>query len=157
MADTDKLDRFETEGCSRCGGSGRYSYCQMYGSTCFKCHGAGKVYTKRGAAALALYRGSLMVPAKDMQLGDLLEIDDFFKGKRFFVRVDNIYCDLLNKGMLHISGLHKGESYGLGCFPDNPVRKGWSAEDKKAKLNAALAFQAILGKHGKPLKSKMAA
>ena len=28
--------------CSRCGGSGRYSYCQMYGDRCFGCNGSGK-------------------------------------------------------------------------------------------------------------------
>ncbi len=28
--------------CSRCGGSGRYSYCQMYGDRCFGCSGSGK-------------------------------------------------------------------------------------------------------------------
>jgi hypothetical protein len=27
--------------CSRCGGGGQYSYCQMYGSTCFGCAGQG--------------------------------------------------------------------------------------------------------------------
>ena len=27
------------EVCGRCGGSGRYSYCQMYGDTCFGCSG----------------------------------------------------------------------------------------------------------------------
>lgn len=25
--------------CGRCGGTGHYSYCQMYGTTCFECHG----------------------------------------------------------------------------------------------------------------------
>jgi len=28
--------------CGRCCGSGRYSYCQMYGDTCFGCSGSGK-------------------------------------------------------------------------------------------------------------------
>jgi hypothetical protein len=28
--------------CSRCHGSGNYSYCQRYGTTCFKCGGSGK-------------------------------------------------------------------------------------------------------------------
>lgn len=27
--------------CNRCGGSGSYSYCQMYGTTCFGCGGSG--------------------------------------------------------------------------------------------------------------------
>lgn len=30
------------ETCSRCGGSGRYSWCQMYGDKCFKCAGKGE-------------------------------------------------------------------------------------------------------------------
>lgn len=29
--------------CSRCGGSGEYSFCQMHGTTCFKCGGSGYV------------------------------------------------------------------------------------------------------------------
>jgi len=29
--------------CNRCGGSGSYSYCQMYGTKCFGCAGAGMV------------------------------------------------------------------------------------------------------------------
>lgn len=32
--------------CSRCGGSGHYSRCQMYGTTCFGCAGKGDVATK---------------------------------------------------------------------------------------------------------------
>jgi hypothetical protein len=44
-------DTFETKTCSRCYGSGKYSYCQMYGDTCFKCHGKGKVYTARALKA----------------------------------------------------------------------------------------------------------
>jgi DnaJ-class molecular chaperone len=42
---------FEHVTCSRCGGSGHYSFNLMYGTVCFKCHGRGWCYTKRGAAA----------------------------------------------------------------------------------------------------------
>lgn len=31
-----------TKECERCGGCGHYSYCQMYGTTCFGCGGSGK-------------------------------------------------------------------------------------------------------------------
>lgn len=44
---------YETTHCGRCGGSGRYSYCQMYGDTCFKCGGSGKALSRKGAAARA--------------------------------------------------------------------------------------------------------
>lgn len=42
---------FETTECSRCGGCGRYSWCQRYGDTCFKCGGTGRQLSRRGAAA----------------------------------------------------------------------------------------------------------
>lgn len=44
--------RYETQPCSRCGGCGEYSYCQMYGTTCFKCHGSGLQYTTAGRRAM---------------------------------------------------------------------------------------------------------
>lgn len=31
--------------CGRCGGSGSYSYCEMYGTTCFGCGGSGQQLT----------------------------------------------------------------------------------------------------------------
>lgn len=37
-----KIPVIATRPCSRCGGSGHYSYCQMYGTRCFKCGGSGK-------------------------------------------------------------------------------------------------------------------
>lgn len=39
--------------CTRCGGGGHYSYNQMYGTTCFKCHGSGYQDTKPTKALLA--------------------------------------------------------------------------------------------------------
>ena len=43
--------RFETGPCHRCGGSGRHSYCTMYGDKCFGCNGNGHVLTRNGSAA----------------------------------------------------------------------------------------------------------
>ncbi len=48
-----KAITYETKTCGRCGGSGKYSYCTMYGSTCFGCSGSGKLYTKAGRTAMA--------------------------------------------------------------------------------------------------------
>jgi hypothetical protein len=47
---------FETENCSRCGGTGQYSFNGEH-SRCYKCNGDNgcKAYTKRGAAAKAFY------------------------------------------------------------------------------------------------------
>ncbi len=47
---------YEKETCSRCNGSGSYSWCQRFGSTCFKCQGNGKQLTRRGKAAMKKVR-----------------------------------------------------------------------------------------------------
>jgi len=41
--------QFETESCSRCGGTGHYSYCSAHGTICFKCKGSGKQLSRAGA------------------------------------------------------------------------------------------------------------
>lgn len=43
--------KYDIESCSRCGGSGHYSSCQMYGTTCFKCHGKTTTLTRAAAKA----------------------------------------------------------------------------------------------------------
>jgi hypothetical protein len=45
---------YEIKACGRCGGSGHYSYCQMWGTTCFKCQGSGKVFSAAAKKAKAL-------------------------------------------------------------------------------------------------------
>ncbi len=62
------LNTIETAVCSRCGGSGRYSYCTMYGSVCFGCSGSGKKYTKRGYAALEYLKSLRCKPAREFKV-----------------------------------------------------------------------------------------
>ena len=47
MSDEERAKRFET--CPRCLGTGKYSYCTLYGNWCFKCNGIGyiKIPTKK--------------------------------------------------------------------------------------------------------------
>jgi hypothetical protein len=71
MADEIKRE-FESETCSRCGGSGNYSYCQMYGPTCFKCRGRKKILSKRGQAASDYLRDLRTVKVADIQAGWLI-------------------------------------------------------------------------------------
>ncbi|MFD9205921.1 hypothetical protein ACFVZM_06535 [Streptomyces sioyaensis] len=58
---------FETENCSRCDGTGRYSYNPMHGRMCFKCKGAKRTLTQRGQAARKAYDDAV-----DMYCGVLL-------------------------------------------------------------------------------------
>lgn len=61
---------FETETCGRCGGGGSYSFNLMDGDMCYGCHGTGVRYTKRGRAALNLYKAIRTLPVELVEVGD---------------------------------------------------------------------------------------
>jgi hypothetical protein len=50
---------FEMETCSRCGGTGRYSYNPFHGDVCFKCRGRKRTFTRNGAAARKAYNDAI--------------------------------------------------------------------------------------------------
>jgi hypothetical protein len=53
------------EPCTRCGGSGSYSYCQMYGTRCFGCNGGGTMLPKITPALLR--KVAVAVAAGDLE------------------------------------------------------------------------------------------
>jgi hypothetical protein len=80
MSDTVKRTiKYETQACTRCGGGGQYSYCQMHGSTCFKCGGTGKQLTRRGAKArqaIEAFKATVLtqVPAGQLVAGQRVKL-----------------------------------------------------------------------------------
>lgn len=70
---------YEMKSCSRCGGSGHYSYCSMYGTTCFKCGGRKKVATAAGAKAAAAIKAFIAehfsVPVEKLTPGTFIRIE----------------------------------------------------------------------------------
>jgi hypothetical protein len=138
---------FESKTCSRCGGSGQYSYCQMHGTRCFKCGGNGVTLTKRGATAQRFYTDSLMVRADEVQIGDEILIDNFF-GNGGFSRVFRIALDEANPGMIILDT----EKLNYGTSPDSPVRIRHKKGEILALQKLALEFQATLTKTGQPAK-----
>ncbi len=48
-----KAGKMALKTCGRCAGSGKYSYCQTHGDTCFGCGGSGKVLPTTSAALVA--------------------------------------------------------------------------------------------------------
>lgn len=157
------MSGFETETCTRCGGSGEYSYCQMYGKTCFKCGGSGKQFTKRGAAANAYLRAKRMRPASEVALGKWLRMDGvpgFSKSQNF--KVDTIYTRLNASKSLQPDGTWKvynhlvfegndkrGERCGIHTFPDAEIRILPTKEEAAQQIADAVAYQATLTKDGK--------
>ncbi len=159
------MDKFERVTCSRCHGSGSYSYCQAYGHTCFKCGGTKEVLTARGMAANRYFTELLSIPASQLAPGmkvrtwnmtnngqihfqqwytvELIEPYDttgnksFVNGVEIPQRVDllKIQC----KGM----GFH-------GVAPETLYRVAATAEEKQAALAKALAYQETLTQAGKP-------
>ncbi len=153
------LTTFETVTCSRCGGSGNYSYCQRWGTTCFKCSGSGKTYTKRGAAALHFFSGLLSKPVPELRPG--MKIKDTMitlGGSPFeaWFTIDSIEPDVLNPRVdgviIHLSHPKYG-SMSHGTPKTTIFRVAHNKEDKQAARAKALAFQATLTKQGEPRKS----
>lgn len=170
---------FEHKACSRCGGSGHYSYCTMYGTTCFGCNGRGWQYTRRGEVAAKLYSDLLMVPATEVEVGTKIRVPGLpgIAGACWLL-VDSIDTDhvsawritkdedgnevreplvsVLIGGRKRITGSEWSEDnleeYGYGLPATDKVRVARSAEFKQARMAEALAFQATLTQKGEPRK-----
>jgi hypothetical protein len=72
---------YEKESCSRCLGSGHYSYNSISGTRCFRCHGGKQTLTKAGAKAKAAVQAFIAerhtVNVEDLQVGDLIKRDGY--------------------------------------------------------------------------------
>lgn len=147
--------KLERQTCGRCGGSGKYSYCQMYGDRCFQCGGSGVVLTKRGAAAANYLRSLRTVPASDVKVGD--EIID--SGFRYTVeqvtttiqRGSSLVDGVMTPYEMPIINLHTKRC--LFQKPgDGSVELFLDADRRRANLVAAIDYQNSLTKAGKPRK-----
>lgn len=109
----------ETQPCSRCGGSGEYSYCQMYGRMCFKCSGNGRQLTKRGRVVAAWIKEQRSIPAGQVHAGQRVIVEDFFKGKTVTFTVTGTVRDMEEErnGYIPTISLHSqyGAHFGLDC------------------------------------------
>ena len=70
--------RFETTECTRCLGSGTYSYNAMHGRVCFKCKGRKTILTANGARAREFYMDNVTAVrrarASMVEVGDLVRV-----------------------------------------------------------------------------------
>jgi hypothetical protein len=160
--------KFERVTCTRCGGSGSYSYCQRYGSVCFKCAGSKQILTKRGAAAAAYMNDLLSKRADQLQPGDKVRETGVTNGGDLYmawftvkvVRPDTTTVNGVvqegRKDLLAIEAEDKrGGSMGfLGIAPEKMYRVAATAEAKAAALKQALDYQDTLTKQGTVRKQK---
>ena len=146
---------FEHLTCTRCGGSGKYSFNMMDGTRCYGCNGSGHMLTKRGQAAQAFLNDMRSRPVEELKVGDLVYIDFSFQRPKF-MRVESMRLDELNTK--HENWILEFPSekcawtvtYGFG----HKMRVGFTAEEKAEQVKAALEFQASLTKGGTVAKRK---
>lgn len=156
---------FEHTTCGRCGGTGRYSYNALHGSTCYGCKGRKWKYTARGKVAANYFQSLLKKPALDVRVGDkvwhsIISPDGLMSSTGWFtVREVSFARDHLN-GMRQSVGflfvLKSGTRYMFGASPDERVVVKPTPEAREAALAAALAYQSTLTMTGKPSKRKAA-
>jgi len=158
------MSKFETKTCSRCGGSGRFSFNTMHLDMCYGCKGTGIQFTKRGAEARRFYDESLTVPASELKVGMGIKENSGWKN---FSLIQAIH---------HGTDKELGEkfqtSYFMGpsgdremilvdpgrCkskfYPDCRVRVMHTDAEKQVKIQAALEYQATLNANGTVSKRK---
>lgn len=154
---------FEKQTCTRCGGSGRYSFNLKDRDTCYGCGGKGETLTKRGLAAAKFLTASMKVSAEQIKVGDVIRFE--FHDVHFFAPVSEVQNGSDAKYLkpdgswvpcstFTLWCVRKGRRYGFGANTQDGVRIAQSDADKAAKVAAALAYQATLTKTGKPSKRK---
>jgi len=144
--------KFETETCTRCHGSGQFSRCQQYGTTCFRCRGRKITLTARGAAASTYLTALRSKPAGEVKVGDAIMNRDTGKfspvtaiGPYPYASYSVVNGVKIEHAMIRI----EAAAGGLICEPSTPVRIRQNAEQSEATFAAAIAYQATLTKTGK--------
>lgn len=155
---------FETETCSRCGGSGKYSYCEMYGDVCFKCHGQKVTLTKRGRAAQEFYIDLCTVSITDVKVGDVIQVNTMshtyrssvveieFKKDAGASLKDGVWVPY--DGVLVVTEHPKYGRWSLQASTQHTLRV--YRKDDEERRKQALEYQASLTKQGTPRKKKSA-
>ena len=149
----------ETETCTRCGGSGHYSYNQITGTTCFKCGGKGTQHTRRGKAVASFLATRLATDALSVSVGDRVKYHDALVGKVHTFTIADIIEGEPTKGKSLKDGVmvpweqrsvtlvtQSGKKFGFGGAI--PLRRVVNDEDRAA----AIAYRDSLTLAGKPRK-----
>lgn len=138
---------FENRTCSRCGGSGEYSYCSMYGRVCFKCGGNGVVLTKRGRVAQNWLNARKRKPVGEVVIGDRVRIS----GVPGYIRDEIITVDTIDtrEDGIKINGADaRGGRHGLHTDAKSEVTVLLPKERIAELRIEAKAFEATLTKTG---------
>lgn len=146
---------FEVKICSRCCGTGNYSFNQIDGSRCYGCSGSGKKYTARGKATKLFWDSLVSIDPATVKVGDRIA-----NGSAKFT-VAEILPDVRVGSILLKDGTEKpiiqhqfrsvsGTVYNAQAgFPVKLIPQG---ERREQLIAQALAYQDSLTASGKPRK-----
>lgn len=162
----------ETESCSRCGGTGSYSWCRDYGSKCFKCAGKGITLTKRGQAANRYLRDLRSKRLADVVVGDKFlseaipcpgipgNVTQWVTVEEIGTRTYKVKSQNdpdwreVTETMISGTGIKTKTRASFVGPADTMVRIAQTAEQKAATFAQALAYQATLTKTGTVRKAR---
>lgn len=138
---------WECQTCSRCGGSGKHSYCTQHGSKCFGCGGKGTLLTERGQTAMEMLTKSCSVRADALKPGDVIRMQTL-AGWGWFTVVETKWGQ---NAIVATNGNSNPKVYMIICKTydfhlgaEDLIRVRHTDEEKKLKFEAALAFQSTL-------------
>jgi hypothetical protein len=151
---TNTTATFEKETCSRCAGSGSYSWNAMNGSRCFKCYGTGIVLTKRGATAKAHYMSLLEKQVSEIKVGDSVLANIGMSSTKKWFKVESMEPDTLNEGRIRLQLTRPSKTYDHGYTLHNTskLHSVRTEAERLEKIEQAYEYQATLTKTGKPAK-----
>lgn len=142
-----KKPTFEHATCTRCNGSGKFSYNLTHGDRCYGCGGSGFKLTIRGRRAQEFLDNLRKRPASEITVGQVIFFDNY-PFKSYFAPVESI--TQLESGSIELM-CHapvSGEVCRHHILPSQLARFGFSAEEKQEQVRQALNFQATLNKDG---------
>lgn len=152
---------FEYETCSRCHGSGRFSFCERFRDVCFKCSGNGVALTKRGEAAQRYYSQLCTKMAKNLTVGEVVRAETISNnGQQRIAYQATVTAILEKEPIVSVFGessrallvVHNHPKMGRGSILGGEDMEFFTYSNKAENLVKAKEYQATLTKAGKPSK-----
>lgn len=143
---------FETEICSRCGGTGHFSFNLITGTKCFKCKGKKIQYTKRAQVARDRWIEKRMEWYP--RVGNSYVLDTGMNSlKRVTCKLVSIVEDQLNPGRDHMDFVDATGKVHKWNMPRELYKPMYERASTQQELEDAIAYQNTLTKAGKPGKN----
>ena len=140
---------FETEPCTRCGGTGQHSFNGEH-SRCYKCDGKNgcRALTKRGQAAKEFYIARLTVPVTEIEVGQMVFVPNLGKFRVVEIKrkVQNYVYNGVEKSQNAVVIVGKNVSF--QTVETATIRLIPTEDENKALIAEALEYQATLTKAG---------